>query len=156
MTTVTSRAELLGEIRRTLQNAISPNYAVAAPGWSIYEVYNFCLVIEEAREAGANVAFLNSNNTPATSFTFRTRPSTITSVDTYTYALLSFSDKQPLEVHVGVFVSEKSMERLQCDVVVLHRCEADFFRRRRIRRSTGKPPRLWPDTIMVPVSWTGR
>jgi hypothetical protein len=61
MTTIPSRNELLGEIRRTLQNAVSPSYVAIAPNWSLYEVYNFCLVVEEAWEAGANFDFYNEN-----------------------------------------------------------------------------------------------
>ena|SRR5260370_3177347 len=149
MTTIASGVELLSEIRRELQNAISPSYVTTAPDWSLYEVYNFCLVVEEASEAGANLAFRNSNDTPATTYVFRTRPSAITALDPYTYALLSFNNKKPLEVHVGVFVSEKSMERIQCDVLVIDRSEAEFFRQRRIRRSQNKAPRYWPDSSKI-------
>jgi hypothetical protein len=149
MTTVTPAAELLSEIHRALQGAISPSYVRSAPNWSLYEVYNFCLVVEEATRAGANLDFRNSNDTPATTYTFRTRPSDIRATDPYTYALLSFANKQPLEVHVGVYISEKSMERIQCDVLVIHRSEADFFRQRRMRTTSKKPPRYWPDSSKV-------
>jgi hypothetical protein len=41
------------------------------------------------------------------------------------------------------------MEKIQCDVLVVRRSEANFFRQRRIRRSIDNPPRYWPDSSKV-------
>lgn len=152
MVTHLSKAELLNEINTALSVAIDPAFSSRAAEWDLYEVYTFCLIVEEAEEANAQVTFMNSNNSPATALTFRISPSSIINTGPFTHALLEFPDKKPLEAHVGVYVSEKSLERTECDVCVIHKSEADFFRNRRVKRVRNKGDRRWPDGAKVEIA----
>lgn len=55
----------------------------------------------------------------------------------------------PLEVHIGIYICGPSCERVQSDVCVLLKKEADFFRTCPSRPRRNKSPYPWPDAKKV-------
>jgi hypothetical protein len=122
---------------------------------SAYEIYVFGLILEEARRAGADPPrFLYGNSYPATQpYKFRRGGSRISAADDYTYVELTFSQveepKKPLEVHLGIYLCGPSCQRVQSDVCILEKEEADYFRVRSSRPRRNKSPYSWPDAKKV-------
>jgi hypothetical protein len=146
---------LLGSIQTSLGNVNFPPFRNASACGTAYEVYTLGLLLEEAVNAGADPPnFLCRNNIPATQpYTFRVGGSRLSAMDDYTYAELTFSrarkPKLPLEVHVGIYLCGPSCERVQSDVCVLLKEEAEYFRGRASRPRRNKSPYSWPDATKV-------
>ena len=114
----------------------STSYNSMSAAWDIYEGYAFGLVVRAGVAAGGSVAFEDSHHRPASRLLFRTSPGMLYSTShPYTHAVLSFSDCDPLEVHVGVRVQGRSRVLHECDVLVLAADEAE------LARSKGVAPR---------------
>lgn len=128
--------ELLAQICNVLGTAISPSLTTVSDTSDIFEAYTLSILLEAAREEGANVAYRDVfGNTPST-FTFRTSPGYIFSrARPYTHAVIWFPDKPPLEAHLGVRVVGRSGVLHECDVAVIEQAEAETCRRRQV------PPR---------------
>jgi hypothetical protein len=138
--------DLLNSIQRALSNAYIPPLNTAIARWALYEVYIFCLILEEAVRRGAMPPVLrNGNGSPVPPYRFRTGPGRISAADPYTYAVLDFRQMSPaklsLEVHTGIYLSGNSYERTQSDVCVLSQKEADFFRVRQAKSTSERPLR---------------
>jgi hypothetical protein len=146
---------LLGSIQTSLGNVNFPPFQTASACGTAYEVYTLGLLLEEARNAGADPPrFLYRNNIAATPpYTFRVGGGRLSATDDYTYVELTFSrvrkPKLPLEVHVGIYLTGPSCERVQSDVCVLLKGEAEYFRSRTSRPRRNKSPYSWPDATKV-------
>lgn len=146
---------LLNAIQASIGQTLLPNLRTSGARWALYEVYAFCLTLEEAMRVGADQPlFFTSNGMPATAFVFRTRPSALTRSGPYTHAVLTFNrlpsyQKKPLEVHIGIYVSGESCERTESDVCVLSQEEADYFRTNTTRWRRNAIPRRWPNASAV-------
>jgi hypothetical protein len=128
--------KLLNEIQSVLGSSISPSLSAASAGSDLFEGYIFCLVLQAAKTEGATVCYRNVDGKTPKSFVFRTSPGYIFSQRRqYTHAVISFSGKSPLEVHIGVMVVGRSRVLHECDVAVIEQAEAETCRRRQV------PPR---------------
>jgi hypothetical protein len=133
---VTIPAELLNQIQLSLGTAILPSLTTASDVSDIFEAYIFSLMIEAARIENASIEYRDVNNKIPSVFVFRTSPGYIFSKrHPYTHALLSFINRPPLEVHVGVRVVGKSGVLHECDVAVIENAEAETCRQQLV------PPR---------------
>ena len=113
------------DISAALYTAASANLSAASAGNDLYEAYIWTLVLDAARREGATIRFITRSGNPATSFYFRTSPSSIYSTrHDYCHAELLFARTPVLEAHVGIYVSGVSKVRHECDVAVLFRDEA--------------------------------
>ncbi len=124
--------DLLREIEAAVSSR-SMNYSSASAACDIYEGYVFGIVLRAAAAAGGVISFRDVHGFAPTRLAFRTSPGMLHSqVHAYTYAVLSFADCDPLEVHVGVRVQGRSRVLHECDVVVLPVEEADLSRTRQV------------------------
>ena len=135
-----SNDELLREINSTLGNTVYPSHTPHTATSDVFEAYAFAIIVEAARREGANVTFLNVDGSPATPvFIFRTSPSYVhTETQNYSYALIEFPGKPPLEAHVGIYVEGKSKLMHECDVAVLTSSEAYMCRRHHVLPRSSK------------------
>lgn len=145
---------LLGAVRTAMPGAIIPPLSTSQGRGALYEVYAWCMAWQEAVQAGADSpAFCTGNGAPATPpYTFRLGPSRLGANDRFTYAVLTFTRrrlKQPLEVHLGIYISGPSGQPVQSDVCVLWQEEANYFRAQPMRTRRNKLPRYWPDASKV-------
>jgi hypothetical protein len=127
---VSINSELLKAIRGALAGAITPNLTSRSQGADLYEAYVWSLVVEAARNEGANVSFWDVlGNRLRSDFTFRTSPGNIFSqTHPYSHALICFQNCPDLEAHVGIFVAGKSGVAHECDVAVVFGDEANTCR----------------------------
>ena len=146
---------LLGAVRTAMPGAVLPPLSTAQGRGSLYEVYVWCMTWQASVRAGADPpAFCTGNCVPATPpYTFRLGPGRLDANDPFTYAVLTFKrrrpPKQPLEVHLGIYICGPSGQPVQSDVCVLWQEEADYFRTQSIRVRRNKLPRYWPDASKV-------
>lgn len=144
---------LLAAVQTAMPGATIPPLTTPQGRGALYEIYAWCMTWQAAREAGADrPVFCTGNGFPATApYTFRLGPSSLEANDPFTYAVLGFSrfnnrrrSKQPLEVHLGIYICGPSDQRVQSDVCVLSQKEANYFRtpparsRRRTSFFTGR------------------
>jgi hypothetical protein len=130
------RQNLLSEIQSALGGAVTPNLTAQDAASDLFEAYLFGLVIQAAREEGAQVDYQDVHGNRPPQFVFRTSPGQIYSTaHPYTHAILRFPAHASLEAHVGVRVIGKSGVLHECDVLVLDHAEAATCRADRI------PPR---------------
>lgn len=116
------RTGLLNEIENALGSATNANLSTSSAGADLYECYIWSLVLEAARQEGATIRLLDRGGRSATSFWFRTSPSSIFSeAHNYCHAELQFPRRPTLEAHIGIYVSGKSRVNHECDVAVLYR-----------------------------------
>lgn len=121
--------DLIDSIRRTLGNAITPSLSSASAANDLFEAYILMLILQAARNEGANLSYQNVYGARPSQFIFRTSPGYIYSTThPYTHTIIEFPNKPILEAHVGVMVSGKSGVLHECDVLVLHRTEAEACR----------------------------
>jgi hypothetical protein len=147
---------LLGAVRTAMPGAPIPPLSTAAGRGALYEWYVWCLTWQTAVLAGADdpPTFCTRNGVPATPpYTFRLGPGRLEANDPFTYAVLTFTwrrpPKQPLEVHLGIYICGPSGEPVQSDVCVMWQEEADYFRTRQMRTRRSKLTRYWPDAARV-------
>jgi hypothetical protein len=120
---------LLDQIRQSLSGISLDNIGVSSDSWDVFEAYVFSLILTAAREQGANISYENVSGNVPDRFFFRTSPGRIhSSRHPYTHAVIQFPNKPVLEAHIGVQVSGTSKILHECDVLVLHREEADACR----------------------------
>lgn len=125
------RPTLLAEIEETLSNAVLPSLSNSDAVSDIYEAYLFSLVLQAAREEGADVSLACINGGMPSTFVFRTSPGYLNSRrKNYGYAVIDFAGCPRLEVHLGVRVSGHSAVMHECDVSVLFESEAITCRSR--------------------------
>jgi hypothetical protein len=151
MATLPDKATLLSDIAGLLPLALDPAYATRAATNDLYEVVSFCLVVQAAEDADGNVTFKDGDDRVVTSLCFRTQPQYI-SKGPYTHALIEFDGKLPLEAHIGIYVSPKSLEPMECDVSIVHKSEADFFRNHSNRPIKNRGKRKGPDGLKVLIA----
>lgn len=141
---MTIAQDLLAQIQATLSSAISPSLTTASDTSDIFEAYVFTLVVEAAETEGAAITYRDVDGNKPPVFVFRTSPGYIFSRNrAYTHAVIAFSEKLPLEAHVGVRVVGKSGVLHECDVAVIEQAEAETCRQRQV------PPR--PSKVLVAV-----
>ena len=134
---MTTSRELLQQIQIALGSAISPSLSSSSNTSDVFEAYIFCCILQAAQVEGASITFsdVHGNRNPPV-FVFRTSPGYIYSTThPYTHAIINFTDKQPLEAHVGVRVAGMSRVMHECDVAVIEQSEAETCRREQV------PPR---------------
>ncbi|WP_156347634.1 MULTISPECIES: hypothetical protein [unclassified Sphingomonas] len=133
------RPGLWAEIANALGSATSANLSASSDGADLYECYIWSLVLEAARQEGATIRLLDRRGQPATSFWFRTSPSSIFSVaHDYCHAELHFPGRPTLEAHIGIYVSGKSRVNHECDVAIVFKDEADTCRRESVHPRSSK------------------
>jgi hypothetical protein len=116
---------LIAEIRQLLGQVLVPSVTAQAAADDIFEVYVFGLVLEAARREGAVVIeYENVTGGFSGVCTFRTSSGRIWSqARPYTHAIVRFSNKPPLEVHLGIMMQGSSGVLHEADVVVIPRSE---------------------------------
>jgi hypothetical protein len=130
------KTDLLNEIRTTLGTSITPSLTSASAVSDIFEAYVLSLVIQAAEAEDATISYQDVFGNVPTNFVFRTSPGYIFSTaHPYTHAIITFSNRPPLEAHVGVRVVGKSRVLHECDVAVMEQAEAETCRQRQV------PPR---------------
>lgn len=117
----------------------------------LYEVYLWAAVVKAAADEGASFAYKTASGSATPPFTFRKGPGRIaTAGSPYVHAELTFGNRPPLEVHQGIYVSGTSLNRHECDVVVLKRDECD-----RARATPGGNPRSSAAVIAIEAKLYG-
>lgn len=82
---------------------------------------------------------MNRHMVPATSFYFRTTPSSIFSTaHDYCHAEIRFPRAPVLEAHIGIYVSGKSRVNHECDVAVIYHDEATTCRTHNVHPRSSK------------------
>ncbi|MDE0532816.1 MAG: hypothetical protein OXI01_15415 [Albidovulum sp.] len=123
------RSGMWNDISVALGTATRANLSAASAGNDLYEANVWTLVLEAARRQGAAIRLVTRSGGLATSFYFRTSPSSIFScLHDYCHAVLRFPRAPALEAHVGIYVSGKSKVNHECDVAVLYQDEANTCR----------------------------
>jgi hypothetical protein len=152
MATLPDKATLLNQIAGLLPLALDPAYSTRAATDDLYEVCGWCVVMQAAEDAGGSVTFKNGDERTVTSLYFTTQPRYIAR-GPYTHALIEFDDKLPLEAHVGIYVSPRSVtSKMECDVCVTLKSEADFFRSNTSCTVKNRGKRKAPDGVKVLVA----
>lgn len=129
---MTGASALAAALGASLGPAMTPNLTSADKAHDLYEAYIFTLVLRAARHENFAVAYESITPGPAGAFTFRTGPGHIhTTMQPYSYAVLSAPTGLEFEAHVGVRVVGKSKVTHECDVLLLDRAEAVTCRARR-------------------------
>lgn len=142
---------LLAAVQAAMPGALIPSLATPQGRGALYEVYAWCMTWQAAREAGADLPIfcIKDGESAMSPYTFRLGPGSLGKDDPFTYAVLKFTQrspaKQPLEVHLGIYLCGPSAQRVQSDVCVLFQEEADYFRKQSVRSRRGMLPRYWPD-----------
>jgi hypothetical protein len=123
---LTTRRELVDEIRRELRPAISPVITKQQGTSDLYEAYLLALIVRAAKAESATVTYRTRTSNSATRFVFRTAPGLIdSSAQEYTFVHIDVgSVRGPLEAHIGVRVSGKSRVLHEGDVILLLESEA--------------------------------
>jgi hypothetical protein len=128
-TVVPSNADLVREVQRLLPNAITPALSPSSKGNDLFEAFLFMLVLDAATSIGATIRYEDPYETTTRTLTLRTSPGRIyTTSPPYTHAVLRFDGADPLEAHVGIYVSGRSTVAHECDVAVIHKAEAQRAR----------------------------
>lgn len=125
-------AKLRGQLPAALPTTLTAAGSGATPGNDLYEAYLFALVIEAAKAVGYTVDFETSPGVAARQLHLRRSSGRISSSGRgapFTYAVLSYGSRPPLELHTGVFVVGKSKVAHEADVLLLPRDEAERCRR---------------------------
>jgi hypothetical protein len=133
------RNDLLTEIQNTLGAATSPSLSTSSDASDLFEGYVFSLAVQAAQTEGASITYRDVNGNVSTNFMFRTSPGYIYSrSQLYSYALILFQNRPPLEAHLGVRVEGISKVLHECDVAVLEQSEADRCWRRLVSPRSSK------------------
>lgn len=130
-----SIAQVRNAVRNLFGAVPSMQVLTYAPN-DLYEAYLLTLVIEAARAEGATTSLCNRDGSLAPQAVFRRSPGFLHSHGPFTHILIEFSDREPLEAHVGISVKGVSRQVHECDVAVLRKSECD-----RSRQSNGVVPR---------------
>lgn len=124
-------ADFVDEIQRTL--TISPSLTSASAPHKLFEAYILMLILQAARNEGANIFYEDVFGNIPSEFAFRGGPSAIYSIArNYTHAIIEFNNKAPLEAHVNIYVAGKSGVFHECDVAVIDRTEGITCRQNRV------------------------
>ena len=133
------RSDMWNDITHALGMAASANLSAASTGNDLYEAYVWTLVLEAARRQGATIRLMTRSGKLATSFYFRTSPTSIfSSLHDYCHAELRFPRAPVLEAHVAIYVSGKSKVNHECDVAVLDQDEANTCRGQNVHPRSSK------------------
>lgn len=129
----------LDNIKSKLGKSITLNLTTSSDLWDLFEAYVFCIVLDAAKKEGAVISYEDVSGKKPSNFFFRTSPGLISSNrHPYTYAIIEFPGKPPLEAHLGVRVTGKSKVLHECDVLVLFRGEANICRRATVSPNSTK------------------
>ncbi|MCG5216553.1 hypothetical protein [Streptosporangium sp. KLBMP 9127] len=131
---MTSKKDLLRELRTHLRGARSTSYRSASTVGDLYEGYVFALVVDVAIQSRASLRYEDVDGNKTSNLIFRTSPGQLYSkAHAYTHAVVEFGSIAPaLEVHVGVQVQGRSGVLHECDVLVLARDQAELSRSARV------------------------
>ena len=133
------RSDMWNDIATALGHATSANLSGSSAGSDLYECYIWALVLEAARREGASIQLRTRSGVPASSFWFRTSPSSVFSnAHDYCHAQIDFTGCPTLEAHIGIYVSGKSKVNHECDVAVLYKDEADTCRNESVNPRSSK------------------
>ena len=123
------RSDMWNDINVAIGSATGANLSAASAGNDLYECYVWALVLEAARREGGTIRLMTRSGVPATTFYFRTAPTSIFSVlHDYCHAELRLPRAPVLEAHIGIYVSGKSRVNHECDVAVVYQDEANTCR----------------------------
>lgn len=133
------RTAMWNEISSAIGLATSANLSAASAGNDLYECYIWSLVLQAARREGATIRLMTRHGVPASSFYFRTSPSSIFSTThDYCHAEIRFPRAPVLEAHIGIYVSGKSRVNHECDVAVVYQDEANTCRTNNVHPRSSK------------------
>jgi hypothetical protein len=121
--------QLIAAIIQSLQQSVDSIITDPLESSDLFEAYIFTLTVEAAQSQGATVTYEQIGKDGAQEFVFRTSPGHIYSTQQpYTYAVIEFTDAPPLESHLGIRVSGKSLVLHECDIAVIRREEGNRCR----------------------------
>lgn len=133
------RPDMWDDITAAIASATTANLSAASAGNDLYECYIWAIVLEAARREGATIRLMTRSGAPATSFYFRTAPTSIFStLHDYCHAELRFPRAPVLEAHLGIYVSGKSRVNHECDVAVVYQDEANTCRANSVHPRSSK------------------
>lgn len=133
------RPQMWHDITTALGAATSANLSAASAGDDLYECYVWSLLLEAAHRQGATIRLMDGHGNLATSFYFRTSPSSIFStLHNYCHAEIQFPRVPILEAHIGIYVSGKSRVNHECDVAVVDQDEANTCRANNVHPRSSK------------------
>ena len=133
------RSDMWTDISAAIASATSANLTAASAGNDLYECYVWALVLNAARREGATIRLMTRQGLPATSFYFRTSPSSVfSSLHDYCHAEIRFQRCPILEAHIGIYVSGKSRVNHECDVAVVYQDEAETCRANNVHPRASK------------------
>lgn len=118
------KKNLLISVRKSIN--IDQKYKNKVAASDLFEAYIFSIIIDAAKEEGAQVIWEDIDGKQASNVIFRRSPGYINSrADKYTHAILDFQDQKiQLEVHLGIYTLGNSNVIHECDVAVIKREEA--------------------------------
>jgi len=120
---------LFHQIRNKLTGAIHPTFNQAIEQSDIFDVYLFTILLKAIANEGGEIYYQNVLDGNPNSFVFRKNPGKIHgTIHPYTHAVVEFSNKPPLEVHIGVKVQGRAGVLHECNILVLYKKEADLCR----------------------------
>jgi hypothetical protein len=135
---VSINPSLLKSLRQRLGQSISPSFGTETQGGDLYEAYIFSLVIKAAINEGAapaqggSVSFHDPQDIVTTTLRFRRSPGQIyAATQAYTHAVIEFTGKPSLEVHVGIKAIGRLKVPRECDIAVIYRDKAIACRNQR-------------------------
>ena len=135
---------LLQQIETAISTVVGPGVGSFSSASDLFEAYIFSIVLDAARAEGATIEFRDVAGKLAQRLVLRSSPGHIYStVQPYTHAVISFSGKNALEIHIGVRVAGKSGVLHECDVAVIDQDEADTCRFQQV------PPRSYRVLVAV-------
>src|SRR5689334_9838992 len=127
---MTVNQSLLEELASILSDASSCGYDRKSASNDVFEGYIWSLIVQAARNEGADIRYEDVIGNSTTNLCFRTSPGNIFSrAHMYTHAVISFPGHPALESHIGIKVAGKSKLLHECDIAVLYRDEARSCRR---------------------------
>lgn len=130
---------LFNELSANLGTAIQPTLSSASAVSDLFEAYVLTIVLRAAQTEGASITYHDPAGAPTTTFVFRTSPGYLWSqTQPYTYAILRFPSREPLEAHLGVRVAGKSGVLHEFDVCVIRQSEAETARQNQVHPRSSK------------------
>lgn len=117
------------DIKSKLSSSINPDFNGVTEQANIFDVYLFTILLKALANEGATIYYNNILDETPKYLTFRKTAGKIHgTAHPYTYAVVEFADKPPLEVHLGVKVQGRAGVLHNCNILILYQKEANMCR----------------------------
>jgi len=117
------------DIKSKLSSSINPDFNGVTEQANIFDVYLFTILLKALANEGATIYYNNILDETPKYLTFRKTAGKIHgNAHPYTYAVVEFADKPPLEVHLGVKVQGRAGVLHNCNILILYQKEANMCR----------------------------